>query len=70
LAAEQGIDDAQFTLGVMYQDGLGVLQDYVQAHMWYKLAAARNQEDATELRDSLAEQMTPAQILTLQESVE
>jgi len=70
LAAEQGIDDAQFTLGVMYQDGLGVLQDYVQAHMWYNLAAARNQEDATELRDSLAEQMTPAQILTLQESVE
>jgi len=61
---------AQAKLGLVYREGRGVLQDYVQAHMWYNLAAARNQEDATELRDSLAEQMTPAQILTLQESVE
>jgi len=70
LAAEQGHAAAQVNLGILYGKGLGVLQDYVQAHMWYNLAAARNQEDATELRDSLAEQMTPAQILTLQESVE
>ena len=70
LAADQGHALAQAKLGLVYREGRGVLQDYVQAHMWYNLAAARNQEDATELRDSLAEQMTPAQILTLQESVE
>jgi len=32
--AEQGDANAQFNLGVMYDEGLGVIQDYVRAHMW------------------------------------
>ena len=40
-AAEQGDATAQTALGVMYKDGRGVPQDYVQAHMWYNLAASR-----------------------------
>ncbi len=39
-AAEQGQVDAQYNLGVMYALGMGVPQDYVQAHMWFNLAAA------------------------------
>ncbi len=39
--AEQGNAKAQYSLGIMYGDGLGVPQDYVQAHMWYNLAASR-----------------------------
>ena len=31
--AEQGDASAQFNLGVMYDDGQGVPQDYIQAHM-------------------------------------
>ena len=31
--AEQGDADAQVNLGVMYGEGRGVPQDYVQAHM-------------------------------------
>jgi hypothetical protein len=38
--AEQGDINAQTVLGKAYKDGLGVLQDYVQAHKWYNLAAA------------------------------
>ena len=41
LAAEQGSADAQFSLGVMYTNGRGVPQDYVQAHKWLNLAVSR-----------------------------
>ncbi len=39
--AEQGNADAQFFLGVMYEIGEGVPQDYAQAHMWFNFAASR-----------------------------
>ena len=37
--ADQGDADAQFSLGLMYQNGYGVPQDYVQAMAWYRKAA-------------------------------
>ena len=37
--ASQGNADAQFNLGVMYDFGQGVPQDYAQAVKWYRLAA-------------------------------
>ncbi len=39
--AEQGDADAQSNLGVMYDNGQGMPQDYVQAYMWLNLAAAQ-----------------------------
>ncbi len=62
-AADQGIAEAQVNLGTMYNDGYGVPQDYVQAHMWYNLAAARGLKIGRKNRDLLAEKMTPAQIV-------
>ena len=38
-AAEQGISDAQYNLGVMYERGRGIAQDDKQAVRWYTLAA-------------------------------
>ncbi len=61
-AAAQGYIIAQYKLGVLYGDGLGVLQDFVQAHKWYSLAGANGDNDAATLCDVLASQMTPAQI--------
>jgi TPR repeat protein len=53
----------------MYRDGEGVRQDYVQAHMWFNLAAAgpRNKSRymIAEYRDDPAKKMTPAQIAYL-----
>ncbi len=37
--ASQGNAAAQYNLGVMYANGRGVPQDYVQAMKWYRLAA-------------------------------
>ncbi len=39
-AAQQGDADAQCRLGLMYANGRGVPQDYVQAYKWLNLAAA------------------------------
>jgi hypothetical protein len=43
-----------------------VLQDFIQAHMWYNLSAAQGEQRAAEARDALAKQMTPAQIAEAQ----
>ncbi len=64
--AEQGDAHAQNNLGVMYFLGKGVPQDYVQAHLWYSLAAAQGHEKARQARDRLAEKMTPAQVADAQ----
>ena len=45
-AAEQGNADAQFNLGVMYDNGRGVRQDYAQAVQWYRKAAEQGYADA------------------------
>ncbi len=38
-AVEQGLAEAQHSLGVMYDNGWGVPQDYAEAVKWYRKAA-------------------------------
>jgi hypothetical protein len=49
--AEQGDADAQYNLGLMYKTGQGGAQDYVQAYMWFTLAAARFPASESEKRE-------------------
>ena len=53
-----------------YNSGTGVPKDYVEAHKWMSLAAARatgdNQKRFADTRDSLAKVMTPEQIAEAQ----
>ena len=58
--AEQGDVDSQFMLGYMYASGKGVIQDYIQAHLWFNLAAAQGEDRAAKARDKIAEVMTPS----------
>jgi TPR repeat protein len=44
--AKQGDADAQYSLGVMYNNGRGVLQDYEAAVKWYTLAAGQGKTNA------------------------
>jgi len=73
MAAERGDAEAQYNLDLMYYNGRGVPQDYIQAHLWLNLAAASSSPDdaearkkAAETRDGLATIMTPAQIAEAQ----
>jgi TPR repeat protein len=40
--AEQGNARAQFSLGLMYNEGKGVPQNYAEAVKWYRLAAEQD----------------------------
>jgi TPR repeat protein len=64
--AEQGNAGAQYTLGVFYDNGLGVPQDRVTSYMWFSLSAAQGREGAAAFRDLIARRMTPAQIAEAQ----
>ncbi len=64
--AEQGDTLAQSNLGVMYEFGLSVPQDIVQAHMWFDLAVEHGDERAKINRAIAASQMTPDQIAEAQ----
>jgi hypothetical protein len=56
-AAEQGYPEAQYNLGLAYQNGQGVAQDNIQALMWMNLAARRLGR-IIRTRDRLALKMT------------
>ena len=66
LAAEQGHAKAKGNLGFMYDEGRGVPQSNVLAHMWNNLAAADGLEGAAANRELVAELMTPEQIAEAQ----
>jgi len=44
--AEAGYASAQYNLGVMYDNGAGVVQDYAEAVRWYRLAAEQGNAKA------------------------
>lgn len=66
-AARNDDADAQYMLGRLHEAGNGTPQDFVQAHKWYNLAAARGHSHAAEARDSLAERMTSGQVAEAQQ---
>lgn len=45
-AAEQGNPDAQNRLGMLYSEGRGVSQDYIQAKQWFDKAAEKGHPGA------------------------
>ena len=57
---------AMLALGRLYLQGLGALQDHVEAHTWFNLAASRGSMEAAAERDALAAKMTPAQVAAAQ----
>jgi len=61
-AAAQGHLLSQYFLAAFHATGQGVPKDFVQAHMWFDLAASHGMSDADILRASLAKEMTPEQL--------
>jgi hypothetical protein len=62
MAAEQKNAAGQNSLGMMYFNGQGVAKDYVQAHMWYNLAAAQDHDAAKNSRGIAEKLMSRNQI--------
>ena len=70
-AAEQGNVNAEIALGMAYAEGIGVVQDNIEADKWYNIAASQA-KSADELADiathhnKLAHTMTASQIAEAQ----
>lgn len=61
-AAEAGMPDALFALGLMYCSGRGVPFDLVEAHKWFNLAAARGNDEARHYRSEIARELSRNEI--------
>ncbi|MCY4612209.1 MAG: SUMF1/EgtB/PvdO family nonheme iron enzyme [Nitrospira sp.] len=64
--AKAGDAKAMLALGRLYVQGLGVPQNYVQAHVWFSLAASRFEAEGLKERDALATRMTAEQVAEAQ----
>lgn len=53
-AAERGLRDSQYNLGVLYARGLGVSQNLAESFRWFALAANQGDADAAKKRDDVA----------------
>ena len=65
-ATDQSLIEAQFNLGLMYDNGEGVAENGAQAYKWYNLSTAQGYEDAKENKGIIAERMTREQIAEAQ----
>lgn len=61
-AAEQGNAEAQYNIGQMYNFGHGVPHDLMRAYMYFSLAAAVEEPDATVEKRKVADILTAQQI--------
>lgn len=66
-AADRGLVDAQLALGMMYSGGFDVHADTVLSYYWFNLAAICSSDKSTQnraikMRNSVASEMTSAQI--------
>ncbi|MBW1892102.1 MAG: SEL1-like repeat protein [Deltaproteobacteria bacterium] len=62
----QGYANAQFNLGLMYNNGQGVPQNYKKAYIYYSLASAQGREKAKHNISIIEPKMTPSQIAEAQ----
>ena len=60
--ARRGDVEDQYNLGLMYVNGQGVTQDYVQAHKWINITNANGHVNAKKFKERLEIRMTPKQI--------
>jgi len=64
--AEWGDAKAQFTLGVMHENGEGFPQDNIEAHKWYSFSEANGSKSGRKFRKIIEKLMTPEQITKAQ----
>lgn len=66
-AGNQGNQDAQFKLGLMYEDALGVAQSIPAAYYWVSLAAASGNKAIVAKKADLEKKLTPEQVASISE---
>ncbi len=62
-AASRNLADSQFNLAILYQNGVGVPQNLVEAYRWFSLAARQGDLDAGRRRDLLEKKLKKKELL-------
>ncbi len=60
-ATDSGVESL-FDLGLRYANGLGVAQNFIEAHKWFNIAAARGFAEARSMRAEISEDMSRGEI--------
>ena len=61
-AAEYGIRDSQFNLGILYARGLGISRDLQKSYVWFSAAADQGDEDAAKKRDEIGARLNTKEL--------
>jgi len=61
-----GNADVFYQLGILYSAGGELPADYVTAHKWFNIAAARGNKDAIRMRREIAEELSDGDIAAAQ----
>jgi len=69
-ASKLGNKVSQFTLALLYMEGLGVEQDYGLAYLWLNVAAEVNEKDWRNVRDQLRDALSEEQLTVLAPQVD
>jgi localization factor PodJL len=69
-AAELGVRDSQFNLGILSAKGVGVTQNLQEAYKWFALVARAGDKDAADKRDEVARALRPEQLETARAAAE
>ena len=62
-AAELGLKDSQYNLGILHERGLGVANDLTQAYKWFALAAGQGDADAATRKVALEGRLPAEQLI-------
>ncbi|MEP2651928.1 MAG: hypothetical protein ABJH06_08015 [Paraglaciecola sp.] len=68
-ASKLGNKVSQFTLALLYMEGLGVEQDYTKAYLWLNVASEVNEKRWRKVRDQIKGALSKEQIDALQPMV-
>ncbi|MBI3702612.1 MAG: sel1 repeat family protein, partial [Rhizobiales bacterium] len=68
-AAQHGIADSQYNLGVLSARGLGTEKNFEESYKWFALAASQGDREAGKKRDEIASQLDGEALAAAQQAV-
>jgi localization factor PodJL len=68
-AAQHGVADSQYNLGVLAARGLGMEKSLIDSYKWFALAAAQGDKEAARKRDEVGRQLDPRSLAAAQHAV-
>jgi localization factor PodJL len=69
-AADHGLSDSQFNLAILYENGMGVEKNAIEAYKWFVLAAKSGDKDSSARRDAMKAKLSAEQLAVAEVELE